>query len=258
LTSLEDSYVVAGDVSATRGSNEHILSLLDKALEELGRRPGRIEVSEPELERFLAERFAGTETDVVGREKLDAVEGVLAAMTRDIGASALPGALDVPGVTIDSMRTFAEAACELYQSAPWRYLSDRDVIEIRGGAPPGFRYAVVLGMAGEVTGLGFFDDLEAFWSVVTGTGDPTRLWNLTYGSIAELPLNDANLWVNRALDVAARNAYPVALCVQSANRVKRPSPRFSRRTSQGACQERSRRARPGTLEQDGGVDRGAA
>jgi tetratricopeptide (TPR) repeat protein len=202
------------------------VSLLDKAFEERKRRPGRIEVADPGLERLFSEHLRGCDIDVALREKLPGVDEFLAGMASRFGGPQMPGVLEVPGVTVESMRSFAEAARAFYEATPWRLLSDRDLIEIRGGAPPGFSYAVVLGMGGLEQGLGFFDDKQAFWGVVAGEKKHENLWNVTFGTIADLPLGEANLFVDHGLDVAGPNAYPIAFCVQSKNRVRRPSPRI--------------------------------
>jgi len=224
--SLADRFVTAGELHLERGPDEEILAILDEAFEEQRRRPGRIEVSEPCVRTLVLEHLGESDIDVLLQEKLPAAEEFLSKMAERFGGPDMSGALEVPGVTVLSMRSFAEAARAFYEAAPWRLLSDRDVIEIRGGAPPGFPYAVVLGMGGIERGLGFFDDKQAFWDVLTGNVGNAKPWSVTFGTIADLPLADANLWVDHGLDVAGPNAYPLAFCVQSANRVKRPSPRI--------------------------------
>ena len=224
--SVNERFVTAGELHLERGPDEEILAILDEAFEEQRRWPGRIEVSEPGVKTLVSKHLGESGIDVALQEKLPAAEEFLSKMGERFGGPDITGALEVPGVTVLSMRSFAEAARAFYEAAPWRLLSDRDVIEIRGGAPPGFPYAVVLGMGGLERGLGFFDDKQAFWDVLTGKVGNAKPWSVTFGTIADLPLGDANLWVDHGLDVAGPNAYPLAFCVQSANRVKRPSPRI--------------------------------
>ena len=216
---------VAGNLRSEPGSAEELFSLLDEVIREQGRRPGRIEIADLGLETLLRERLDGSGVEVVWREKLEGVDDALSLVAAQAGVPDMPGALEVPGVTLESMQSFAEAARDCYLAAPWRHLSKRDLIEVRGGAPPGFHYAVVLGMGQVMTGLGFFDNEHAFWHVMSGEASAENQWRLAYGPIEELPADDADLWVDRGLEVAGPDAYPCAFCVQSANRVKRPSPR---------------------------------
>ena len=136
-------------------------------------------------------------------------------MASHFGVPDFPDALEVKGVTVDAMRRYAEAARTFYECAPWRLLSDRDLIEIRGGAPQGMNYATVLGMGGSAEGLGFFDDKTAFWNVASGEAviggkrGARGLWSLVYDSIARLPMSEGALWVDHELPVAGPKAYPL-------------------------------------------------
>jgi hypothetical protein len=81
-----------------------------------------------------------------------------------------------------------------------------------------------------VRGIGFFDDKAAFWNALSGDLFLTwrsvhRVWSLIYGSIAMLPMSEAS-WVDQGLDVANPHAYPLAKNVQTADKVKRPSPKI--------------------------------
>ncbi len=224
-TSRAEDFVAAGQMQAERGRVEDAVSLLKRSFEEEGRRPGRVEVSDPKLETLLVEQLDGSGIDIVLQKELEEVDDVLAGMADRLGGPDMPGALEVPGVTVDAMRSFATAAHAMYDAAPWQHLSARDLIEVRGGAPPGFRYAVVLGMGHTLMGLGFFDDKQSFWEMTAGTVTADNRWSFTYGPIMQLPPDDADLWIEQGLEVAEPIAYPMAFCAQSANRVKRPSPR---------------------------------
>ena len=131
-------------------------------MSEIGRSPERVEVSDEGLATLLRERLSTSDIEVSRRDELEEIDHVLSSMASYFGAPDFPGALEVKGVTVDAMRRYAEAARTFYESAPWRHLSDRDLIEIRGGAPPGMSYATVLdkshGAGSSAEGLGFFDD----------------------------------------------------------------------------------------------------
>ncbi len=227
--STGERFAKPGEIQESRGPDEAVLTLFDEALLEVRRRPERIEVSDEGLATLLRERLGTSDIEVSRRDELEGIDHVLTSMASHFGAPDFPGALEVKGVTVEAMRRYAEAARTFYESEPWRHLSDRDLIEIRGGAPPGMSYATVLGMGGSAEGLGFFDDKTQFWSVASGEAivdhRSVRLWRLIYGSIARLPMSEAALWIDHELPVAGPDAYPLAMNVQSKNRVKRPSPR---------------------------------
>ncbi|HXV59437.1 MAG TPA: hypothetical protein VEK15_02000, partial [Vicinamibacteria bacterium] len=131
-----DGHTRSGSIQMERGSDEDLLSGLEEMIVELGRKPNRIEVRDPTLARLLSDRL-GTEIDVVPTERLEGVERFLDLFAKEASSSDIPGALEVRGVTVEAMRRFAEAARAFYQAAPWRHLTNRDLIEIRAGAPPG-------------------------------------------------------------------------------------------------------------------------
>lgn len=228
-TSPSERFLTATNLFPERGPDESVLDLLNEMFEDTGRRPGRVEVSEAGLHRLLSKQLESSEIEVALRARLKGIDEALDSMASRFGVPDYQGALEVPGITVESMRRFARAARAFYESAPWRHLSDRDLFEIRGGAPPGFPYAVVLGMGRETYGLGFFEDVNAFWSVASGNAlAKTRAssqWLLSYGTIADLPPADAQLWVDHELEIACPHAYPLARLFQSASRVKRPSPK---------------------------------
>ena len=226
--STRERFAKPGELHASRGPDEAIVALFDEALAEVQRRPERIEVSDAALATLLRERLGTSTIEVSLRDELEGIDRALSSMATYFGLPDFPGALEVKGVTVEAMRRYAEAARTFYETAPWRHLSDRDLIEIRG-APPGMNYAVVMGMGGSAEGLGFFDDKTEFWSVTAGDEvvgrHSVRLWSLVYGSIARLPMSEGALWGDHELPVAGPEAYPLARNVQSKNRVKRPSPR---------------------------------
>src|SRR5579859_4322902 len=127
-----------------------------------------------------------------------------------------PNALDAAGVTIEQMHAFAEAARRFYDAAPWRYLSDEDLIHVETpAAKPGLRHLTVLGGAGQTFGLGFFESAADHTEMRQSSGSEevmTRArWSLFYGTLSELPFGDADLWEDHGLPVAGVDAYPMAI-----------------------------------------------
>ncbi len=197
-----------------------------------GYRPGRVEVRDAALAGQLESWLAGIGIEVARRERLPELDSMMAAMARDLlGGDPPPDALSAPGVTVERMQAFAEAAREFYLATPWRHLTDEDLLRI--DAPfveTGLRFATVLGAVGETYGLGFFDSLRGYQALVDAP-DPVRVlsrrraWSLAFGPLPELPPAEADLWEDHGLPVAGPEAYPHAACIGPGKRMRRPSAR---------------------------------
>lgn len=197
-----------------------------------GCRPERIEVSDPALADFLRATIGSSGIGITGVEVVEALPAVKASLRSFAEYSAgrpLPqDALDAPGVTVERMRAFAEAARAFYQAAPWRHLGDEDLIRVE--APEvdgGMRYLTVLGGAGITYGLGFFrqpEELEAMQQVRRPEEfviDQDR-WTLWFGPLHELSFGDIDLWEQHGLPVASADAYPMAVHLQADGTMDRP------------------------------------
>jgi tetratricopeptide (TPR) repeat protein len=195
-------------------------------------RPAGLEVADGALGTQLAEALADPQLQVSVRRDLPAVDRVHREMSESMSdAPALPEALDAPGVTVERMRAFAEAARAFYEAAPWEHLSDEDLIHVEAPAvASGLRYCTVLGAAGQAFGLGFFSSPREF-DVLQETLDPrVRLsragkWSVLYGPIDEMPFGDADLWDDHRLPVAAPSAHPVAMWFGPGGEYRRPRAR---------------------------------
>ncbi len=185
-----------------------------------GYRPGRVEVRDPALAEYLKGSLSETGIDVVQRDALPALDRVLAAMAEGMAGEPLsPGALKGKGVTVERMQRFSDAAKAFYEAAPWNHLTDEDLVTIESPRPPQcLQYATVLGAAGQTYGMGFHDRPESVWEI-RRTEDfdawfasrKQAMWNLTFGPMSELPIDDADLWEDHDLPVACGKAYPCAL-----------------------------------------------
>jgi tetratricopeptide (TPR) repeat protein len=150
-------------------------------------------------------------------------------MAEDMSGTPLPpGAMDAPGVTAERMRSFAAAAKEFYMAAPWRMLTDEDLVQVEAPAVnAGLRYLSVLGGGGITFGLGFCEKPEEFEAVLEAPEQETLLegqgrWSVLYGPISEMPFGDADLWEEHGFPVAGDEAYPVAMRLGSDEKYRRP------------------------------------
>lgn len=203
--------------------------LADLGLKFVRSRPARLEVADATLGAQLAEALADPELAVSTRADLPAVDQVLRAMEEGTtDRPPLPEALEAPGVTVERMRAFAEAAREFYQAAPWQHLSDEDLVHVEApSVASGLRHFTVLGAAGNTFGLGLFASARDF-DAVHASADPEALvgragkWTVLYGPIDEMPFGDADLWEDQRLPVAGPSAYPVAVWFGPDGKLRRP------------------------------------
>ena len=217
-------------------SNEEEGTLALDALLELGfkfaqTRPAAIHVADKALGEQLARTLGDPELAVTVDPHLDEVKAIVERMAAETSGEPPPAALDRAGVTVERMRAFATAARDFYAAAPWRHLSDEDLIHVeapRVGAP--FRHLTVLGRAGQTFGLGFFasakdlDNLHASPDPETLLEDGGR-WAVLFGAPWETPFSDLDLWEEQGFPVAAAGAYPVAAWFGPSNLLRRPDAR---------------------------------
>src|SRR4029453_2794978 len=199
--------------------NVALQTLVDLGLKFAHCRPARLEMTDAALGAQLVEALGDLELAVTVRPDLPEVDRVLREAQRSMEEDdpALPDALDAPGVGVERMRAFADAAREFYAAAPWQHLSDQDLIHVEAPAVAGgLRYVSVLGAARVTFGLGFFQSPDEF-EAVQETTDPMALltargkWSVTFGPLDQLPFGDADLWQDHGLIVASPAAYPLAI-----------------------------------------------
>lgn len=192
-------------------------------------RPSRLEVMDAELGRQLAAALEDRELSVTVVQALPDVTAVVNRMAAELrGTPAAPGALAGRGVTVERVRAFAEAARDFYQAAPWRHLSDEDLVRVEAPAMPrGLGYLTVLGGAGITFGLGFFPSARAFEELEPGPVDSDfvlggRRWSILFDPAWKTPIADVDLWEAEDLPLAREDAYPAALGFDPDGRLRRP------------------------------------
>lgn len=194
-----------------------------------GCRPGRLEVATEEIASYLRESLAEAGVTVSVAKDLSAVTLALKSFTEFVNQRPLlPDAMRAPGVTLDGMRAFAAAAKAFYSAAPWRYLSDEDLIHVEAPAvDPGFTYLTLLGRAGQTFGVGFYRRPEELEALIAGGGPDALMkgqghWSVLYGPVMDMPFDDADLWETHGLPVAGDQAYPVVIRMNARGDTARP------------------------------------
>ena len=185
-----------------------------KKSKELGGRPSIVEVRDLQVKDALAATMSVLDTSVRVVEELPAVAEALRGLEAAAGGGHRhAGMLEGTGVTADELRRFADSAAAFFRAAPWRHLTNEDLIVVNAPqVPKGMRHVCVLGDGGQQFGLAFFESRQAFERIYGGAGPfrPRRALGVTYGPIENLPFADVDAWEDLGLPVADPNAYPLA------------------------------------------------
>jgi tetratricopeptide (TPR) repeat protein len=194
-----------------------------KESKRLAGRPSIIQVRDARLGEALSASLSALNTSVMLVEEMPAVTAALQSLETAAGGGRHSGMLEDTGVTVDQLRAFADAAAAFFRAAPWRNLTNEDLIVARAPQiPKGMRHACVLGNAGEQFGIAFFESRQAFERIYTRTGFlPRRAFGVTYGPIDDLPFADVDLWEDLNLPVVNPRAYPLAADLGSDGTMRR-------------------------------------
>ena len=197
--------------------------------------PDQIEVSDPALAEYLRDLLPAVGIEVRLVERLAALEPALRSLLDYVGAQAAepPSLVAARGMTVERVRSFADAAAAFYRAAPWRYLTDSDLIRVEVPKPPrGMGLLVVLGAGRSTFGLVAYPSLTAYCRFLrigtSGDSAGSLLGGLTqvlFDELAGLPDADAELWRQHELPVAGPRAYPLAMKYLSKGDLGRPSPK---------------------------------
>ena len=146
-------------VSLETGGGDATLAL--DALLELGFKfartgPAAIQVADQALGEQIARAIGDPELAVTVDPHLAAVKAMVQRMASETSGAPSPAALDRKGMTVERMRAFAAAARAFHDAAPWRFLSDEDLIHVEApSVGAAFRHVTVLGGApGRPSGWG--------------------------------------------------------------------------------------------------------
>ena len=192
-------------------------------------RPARVEVRSVTLRDTLAAPLAILDTAVALVDELPALRDALRNLEEQSTGERLPALLESPGMSVDRVRAFADAAAAFFVARPWDHLTNEDLLIVESGrAPRNMRHVSVLGQGGQQFGLAFFDSRAAFERLLEGVGDgrsASRAHGVTFGAIDELPFADADAWYDHALPAAGPRAYPLPADLKRDGSMRRPDVR---------------------------------
>jgi len=214
-------------------TTELVQAAMDSLHEATGTLPGTIEVCDPELADALADMVKGRRIEVACREDLPLLAEPLRSMYRDFSKNEPYGsATEVPGVTIEHLRAFAEAAECFRLAAPWRHLESSDLIEVGAPRPaPNVRFACVMSEYGE-RGLALAEDRSFFETNAADSESAfdhladRAVWSVTYFDPWEIPVLEHNAWLEHGLATDPDGRVPCAVQYGPKRRVRRASPKM--------------------------------
>ncbi len=227
-------------------------------------RPERIEVADARLAEDLNAFLSAEGMTVEVRDELPKLRAAMEKRARDFQDAMLsPAALSVPGVTVEGMAAFAQAAARFAAATPWRHLAPTDLLVLAAdGLPEALRGAEVLpppfaGMLfhAEKTedALETWDDGEEdgeSWEGDEGDDESREeedqeeedqseesweaerkrllsgIWRISLGPPYVLPAEDVELWIRHDFPVAHSKAYPMATRYRPGDEVERPDARL--------------------------------
>ena len=175
-------------------------------------RPAQIDCNDAEVAEELSSILEDSGTDVRFVAELPEWNAILNGLTEHM-ASAVPPmpSLADAGHNEEDIREFATAAAAFYRACLWDHLDDVDLIKIESPKPPRcLKHTVVLGAGGSTYGLGFYDDEEDHYDLMTQRVDPRELnlCHLTFDSPADASPLDVAMWRELSLPLETGDAYP--------------------------------------------------
>ena len=213
-----------GEVAGADLALKGLIEFGQKESKRLAGRPSIVQVRDRELADALSATLAALNTTVVRVEQMPAVAEALRSLEEATsGGQRHAGMLEGTGVTADQLCTFADAAADFFRAAPWRQLTNEDLIVAKAPQiPKAMRHVCVLGNAGEQFGIAFFESRQAFERIYSRAGFlPQRAFGVTFGPIDDLPFADVDLWEDLHLPVVNPQAYPLAADLASDGTMRR-------------------------------------
>jgi hypothetical protein len=193
-------------------------------------RPGIVEVGSDAFQGILHDRLEAIGVRCVVAEDLEQIDEIFRQLGKFLsGGKASPPLVDVPGVRLDDIRGFYEAAADFYRAAPWRLVPGDTMLKIEC---PKFNthtwYGVVMGQSGLVLGLALYEDLAILRRLFAGSGSDEEMsreatgLSIMYGEAFEIPIADLDAAHRHGWPVVSPEAYPNPIYVNPGRSMRPP------------------------------------
>jgi tetratricopeptide (TPR) repeat protein len=193
-------------------------------------RPAIVEVSSDAFQQVLYDRLDAIGVRCVVADELEQIDEIFRQLGKFLsGGKASPPLVEVPGVRLDDIRGFYEAAADYYRAAPWRLVPGDTTLKIECQKFNTHTwYGVVMGQSGLVLGLALYEDLGMLQQLFTGTGSDEEMsrqatgLSVMYGEAFEIPIADLDAAERHAWPVAGPEAYPNPIYVNPGRSMRPP------------------------------------
>jgi tetratricopeptide (TPR) repeat protein len=193
-------------------------------------RPGIVEVCSETFQRVLHEPLEAIGVRCVVADDLEQIDDIFRQLGKFLsGGRATPPLVEVPGVQLDDIRGFYEAAAGYYRAAPWRLIPGDTTLKIECRKFNTHTwYGVVMGQSGLVLGLALYEDLEMLKRLFAGSGSDEEMSRQTtglsvmYGEAFEIPVGDLDAAERHGWPLAGPEAYPNPIYVNPGRSMRPP------------------------------------
>jgi tetratricopeptide (TPR) repeat protein len=193
-------------------------------------RPGIMEVRSEAFQRVLYGPLEAIGVRCVVADDLEQIDEIFRQLGKFLsGGKAPPPLVEVPGVGLDDIRGFYEAAAGYYRAAPWRLVPGDTTLKIECRKFHTHTwYGVVMGQSGLVLGLALYEDLEMLKQLFAGSGSDEEMSRQTtglsvmFGEAFEIPIADLDAAERHAWPLAGPEAYPNPIYVNPGRSMRPP------------------------------------
>lgn len=224
VASTTHELVLAHELFDESPSTDHLWDGLVKAIRHpLGgdsHRPGQILLrTDPGL-ASLRPHLEAIALAVGIRENLTTIDQIFADMCEHLGTEPRPGLLDCPGIHIQQVARFFQAADQFYRESLWKKVPMQHTIQVTGDRlPDGPYHATIMGQSGLTIGLSLTQtNLKPDHRTA-----PTGLC-LMYGEEWDIPVADRDAIRENDWPIARSDAYPHLFYTGPDNPMRPPSP----------------------------------
>jgi tetratricopeptide (TPR) repeat protein len=193
-------------------------------------RPGVIELGSEAFHGLLNDRLDAIGVRCVVADDLEQIDDIFRQLGKFLsGGKSAPPLVDVPGVQLDDIRSFYEAAADFYRAAPWRLVPGDTTLKIECQKFQTHTwYGVVMGQSGLVLGLALYEDLGVLRRLFTGAGSDEEMsrhatgLSVMYGEAFEIPIADLDASERHGWPVVSSEAHPNPIYVNPGRSMRPP------------------------------------
>jgi hypothetical protein len=192
-------------------------------------RPATIEVMRDDLRDLLTSGLEAVGVACASNLNLDQIDEVFREVARFLsGGKSPPALVEVPGVRLEQVGSFYDAAAQFYRNAPWRKLPGDFVIKaVCKKYQSDTWYAIVMGQSGMVLGLAMYQDLDMLRALFSGENEDevahsSSGLSIMFGEAFEIPTADLDASERYHWPVASVEAYPNPVYVNPGRSMRPP------------------------------------